>query len=87
MILEFRRDGIVEESEEVAVLFLAGGDGGSHAFVVALTFLASCALSDFAVDHAVADLLLAARPASSGTESFLGRTREVRHLATADFFS
>ena len=47
----------LEKLEEVALLFLAGGDGGPQAFVVTLADFASGALSDEAVDHALADLL------------------------------
>ena len=48
----------MKEVKETAVLFGARGDGRPHTFVITLTQLASRALRDAAVDHAVAKLLL-----------------------------
>ena len=56
-MFEFGFEGGLEKLEEVALLFSAGGEGGPLAFVVALAGFASRALSEEAVDHALADLL------------------------------
>ena len=55
MVMKMGDDGIVEEGEEVAVLFLAGSDGCPHAFVITLASFTACSLRDLSVDHTVAE--------------------------------
>lgn len=63
-------DALVEEIENAAALLGAGGDDAPHTLVVTLTDVATSALRDAAVDHAVANLLLAV---------VVGRLKKIRH--------